>query len=91
VVFVRKRLPEIQHLHATISESQREDYGLLVQEAIRLIEAAQFPQHSGIRFPQNQCVSCPFFGLCLNNQELVEARLARRTGVDLGLLDQLIH
>jgi hypothetical protein len=51
VVFVRKRLPEIQYQKARISEEQRQEYGRLVGESVRQIEAAQFLQHSGIRFP----------------------------------------
>ena len=53
------------------------------------IEAAQFLPHSGIRFPQNGCVSCPYLGLCLGKQNLIDARLKRRPGADLGVFDQL--
>jgi len=53
------------------------------------IEAGQFLPHSGIRFPQNGCVSCPYLGLCLGSQQLVEAKLIRRPGAsDLDWLDQ---
>jgi len=89
VVFVRKKLPEIQYLTAKISPDRQQEFGSLVKETIQQIEGANFYPHSGIRFPQNQCVSCPFFGLCLDNHELVEAKLRRRTGVDLGWLDEL--
>ncbi len=59
-------------------------------DSIAQIEAGRFLPHSGIRFPQNGCVSCPHLGLCLNNQELVEAKLIRRPGAsDLDWLDQL--
>src|SRR6266849_3169593 len=61
VVFVRKRMPEIQYL-----------------------------PHSGIRFPQNGCVSCPYLGLCLGNQQLIDVKLIRKPGAsDLDWLDQL--
>ena len=54
-------------------------------------EAAEFPPHSGIRFPQNGCVSCPQLGLCLGNQQLVDSKLIRRRGAtDLDWLDQLV-
>src|SRR5207249_10100736 len=53
VVFVRKRLVEIQYLRTTISDEQRREFGQLVDETIRQIESAQFLPHSGIRFPQN--------------------------------------
>ena len=45
--------------------------------------------HSGIRFPQNPCTTCPFLGLCLDQPDLVEAALLRKPGVDLGLFDEL--
>jgi hypothetical protein len=51
VVFVRKRLPEIQYLRTTITEEQRVQFGQLVEDTIGRIEAAQFPARSGIRFP----------------------------------------
>src|SRR5438477_11615039 len=65
VVFVRKRLVEIQYLRTTINDEQRREFGELVESTIRQIESAQFLPHSGIRFPQNPCSSCPYIGLCL--------------------------
>ena len=59
VAFVRKRLPEIQYLRAVISEGQRREFGRLAEDSIARIEAGRFLPHSGIRFPQNGCVSCP--------------------------------
>jgi hypothetical protein len=90
VAFVRKRFSEIQYLKATITDKQRQEYGQLVEATIRQIEAGQFSPHSGIRFPQNGCISCPQLGLCLGNQQLVESKLIRRPGAsDLDWLDQL--
>ena len=89
VVFVRKRMPEIQYLKAVISEQQRQEYGRLVAESVRQIEAAQFLQHSGIRFPQNPCLSCAYQGLCLDRKEMTDLRLIRQQGVDLDWLDEL--
>jgi CRISPR/Cas system-associated exonuclease Cas4 (RecB family) len=90
VVFVRKRLPEIQYLRTTISDKQRQEFGQLVEDAVSQIEGSQFLPHSGIRFPQNSCPSCSYLGLCLNNPPLVEAKLLRQPpGGDLGWLDQL--
>ncbi len=91
VVFIRKRLPEIQYLRSTISEEQRRDFGQLVQDTIAQIEAAQFPPHSGIRFPQNGCTSCPYLGLCLQNQPLIDTKLQRRPGGDFAWLDELAY
>jgi hypothetical protein len=90
VVFVRKHSPEIQYLRASISEEQRRGFGQLVETTIGQIEAGQFVPHSGIRFPQNGCVSCPHLGLCLENQALIASKLIRRPGAsDLDWLDEL--
>jgi len=90
VVFVRKQAPEIQSLKATISEEQRREFGRLVESTIRQLESGHFSSHSGIRFPQNGCVSCSHLGLCLNNQQLIETNLIRRPGAsDLDWLDEL--
>src|SRR6266852_3893746 len=92
VVFVRKRLVEVQYLRTTITDEQRQEFGHLVEDTIARIESAQFLPHSGIRFPQNPCSSCPYVGLCLGRQELVEAALIRRPGAeDLGWLDELTY
>jgi hypothetical protein len=92
VVFVRKRLVEIQYLRTAISEAQRQEFGQLVEDTIRRIESAQFLPHSGIRFPQNPCSTCPYLGLCLGKQELVDAALVRRPGAEnLGWLDELTY
>jgi hypothetical protein len=91
VVFVRKHAPEIQYLKATISEEQRKEFGRLVESTINQLESGHFATHSGIRFPQNGCVSCPHLGLCLGNQQLIETNLIRRPGAsDLDWLDDLV-
>jgi len=92
IVFVRKRLVEVQYLRTTITDQQRQEFGQLVQDTIRRIESAQFLPHSGIRFPQNPCSSCPYVGFCLGRQDLAEAALVRRPGADhLGWLDELTY
>jgi hypothetical protein len=91
VVFVRKHAPEVQYLRATISEEQCQEFGRLVETTIGQIEAAQFVSHSGIRFPQNGCLTCPHLGLCLNNQPLIDTKLVRKAGAsDLDWLDELV-
>ena len=91
VIFVRKHQPEIQYLKTSISEEQRQEFGQVVGETVGQIEAAQFPSHSGIRFPQNGCVSCSHLGLCLHNQELIDSSLIRTPGAnDLAWLDELV-
>ena len=90
VVFLRKRMPEIQYLRTSISDEQRQEFGQLVEDTIKRIEAGRFLPHSGIRFPQNGCVSCPYLGLCLGNQQLVDSKLIRLPGAsDLDWLDLL--
>jgi len=90
VVFVRKRLVEIQYLRTTITDAQRREFGYLVESTIRRIESADFLPHSGIRFPQNPCNRCPYLGLCLGRPEIVEAGLIRRPGAeDFGWIDEL--
>ena len=92
VVFVRKRLVEVQYLRTTITDGQRAEFGHLVEDTIRRVESAQFLPHSGIRFPQNPCSACPYLGLCLGKQQLVDAALVRRPGAEnLGWLDELAY
>ena len=91
VVFVRKHAPEIQYLRTSISEEQRLEFGRLVATTIDQIERGHFNPHSGIRFPQNGCVSCSHLGLCLSNEPLVAANLIRNAGAsDLDWLDELV-
>jgi hypothetical protein len=91
VVFVRKRNPEVQYLQASISGTQRQMFESLVMETVNQIERAQFQQHSGIRFPQEQCLCCAFSGLCLQDSVLVASRLTRNEESDLGWLDELCY
>ena len=89
VVFVRKRTAEVQYLRATISDEQRREFETLVEDTVRGVESGLFLPHSGIRFPQNPCTTCPFVGLCLEQRDLVDAALVRKPGADLGLFDEL--
>jgi PD-(D/E)XK nuclease superfamily len=89
VVFVRKKLPEIQYLKAEITDRQRVDFERLLFSTVERIEAAHFPQHSGIRFPQNACVACPYLGLCLDLPHFTEQKLSRG-GADLAWIDELV-
>ena len=97
IVFVRKRLVEVQYLRATITEEQRQGIGLdLVEDTVRRIESAQFLPHSGIRFPQNPgcSYSAPTLGSVPDKPDLVEAALRFGVpGVDgvLVWLDELVY
>lgn len=91
VVFVRKQVPEIQYLKASISEEQRREYGGLVQQTVRQIESGHFAPHGGIRYPQNSCLSCAHLGLCLDDTKLIQTQLIRKAGAsDLDWLDELV-
>ena len=92
IVFVRKRLAEVQYLRTTITDERRQEFGQLVEDTIHRIESAQFLAHSGIRFPQNPCSSCPYVGFCLGRQDVAGAALVRRPGAEsLGWLDELAY
>jgi hypothetical protein len=91
VVFLRKRLVEVQYVRATITEEQRREFQTLLDDTIRGIESGLFLPHSGVRFPQNPCTTCPFLGLCLDQRDLVETALVRKPGVGLGVFDELIY
>src|SRR5215472_2092720 len=91
IAFVRKSLSEIQYLKTSISEEQRREYGRLVETTVGQIESGCFHSHSGIRFPQNGCLSCPYVGLCLDRPELVALKLERKPGASsLDWLDELV-
>ena len=91
IVFVRKRLVEIQYLRTTITDEQRTEFGQLAEDTISRIESAQFLPHSGVRFPQSPCTSCPYLGLCLGKPDLAETAIIRRSGDHLGWLDELAY
>jgi hypothetical protein len=90
IVFVRKRLVEIQYLRTTITDQQRQEFGQLVEDTVRRIESAEFLPRSGIRFPMNPCSTCPFVSLCLGRQDMADAALIRRPGAEhFDWLDEL--
>lgn len=91
VVFVRKQVPEVQYLKACITEKHRQEFGQLVEHTVAQITAGEFSPHSGIRFPQNGCVSCSNLGLCLDNQQLIDTKLIRISGAsNLEWLNELV-
>jgi hypothetical protein len=63
VVFVRKRMVEVQYFRTTITKEQQDEFGRLVEDTVARIESAQFLPHSGVRFPQNPCTSCSYIGM----------------------------
>jgi hypothetical protein len=102
IVFVRKNAPEIQYLKTSIDDQQRREFGQLVEATVNQIEAGQFLPHSGIRFPQNGCVSCAHLGICLGDQQLLDLRTSgpppmapklnqRRALFVLEKIDEILH
>ena len=92
VVFVRKRLVEAQYLRTTITDEQRREVGQLAEDTIGRIESAHFLPHSGVRFPQNPCSSCPYVGFCLGKDQIAQTHLVRCPGAEnLGWLDELAY
>jgi len=92
VVFVRKRLVEVQYLRTTIGEDQRQEFDALLEDTIHQIDSGRFLPHSGIRFPQSPCLSCAYVGLCLAKPALAESKLVRRPGGSfLGVFDELAY
>ena len=70
--FVRKRLVEIQYFRTVISDEQREEFGHLVQDSIRRIEAADFRTQWDPLSPE-PLQQLSYVGLCLGRQELTDA------------------
>jgi len=87
---VRKRVPEIQYLLASITDEQRREFGQLVDATVGQIENAQFLPRPGIRFPQTGVSPASTSAYALANQPLVETKLIRQPGAsDLDWLDCL--
>ena len=91
VVFVRKRMVEVQYLRTTITEEQRQEFGHLVDDTIRRIESAAVPAAQRHSFSAK-----PLQHLSVRGALSGEARiwssvaLVRRPGAEtLGWLDEL--
>ena len=78
--FVRKKEPQIQYLHARIRKRQWRTFAQTVDLLVSEMEAGHFYARSGIRYPNNQCLNCPYVGLCLRQKRLVEEKLIRIEG-----------
>jgi hypothetical protein len=46
VVFVRKRLVEVQYLRTTITEAQRQEFAALLEDTIQQIDSGRFLPHT---------------------------------------------
>jgi hypothetical protein len=77
VNFIRKKQPEIQYLHARIRKRQWKEFEKTLGTLICDMEARMFYPRSGIRYPNNQCLNCPYLGLCLHQKQLLREHLTR--------------
>ena len=59
VVFVRKRMVEIQYLQTTITDEQRQEFGRLIEDTIGRIESAQFLPHVASTSPRIPAAAVP--------------------------------
>jgi hypothetical protein len=57
VVFVRKRLVEVQYLGTVITDEQRVEFGQLVEDTIRRVEATSFCPTPASVFPRTPAVA----------------------------------
>jgi len=81
----------MQYLSAVISPEVATQTGKEVGQDVAQIKHAadtgNFPQRSGVRWPNNQCTWCPCRGICLGNERLTADLLIKPTGDDW--LDEL--
>jgi hypothetical protein len=68
VVFVRKRLVEVQYLQTTITEEQRQEFGQLVEDTIRWTESAQFPPTAASVPRRTPAAAAPTSGFVLDGR-----------------------
>ena len=63
----RTKFVEISEV--TVSEEQCNEFSHIVEATKSQVESGEFSFHSGIRFPQNRCVSCsiPAFASITSN------------------------
>ena len=92
VVFVRKRLVEVQYLRTTITDEQREEFGRLVEDTIRRIEVGRLPAAQWHPLSPESLQQLSVCGALPGKQEMAEAALVRRPGADsLDWLDELSY
>jgi hypothetical protein len=89
VVVVRKHLVEIQYLRTTIVNTQREEFGNLVKGTVRRNRISPVPSAQRSPVSQNHCTTCPYVGLCLGQQKLIDTPLVRRPETILIYLTNL--
>jgi hypothetical protein len=62
VVFVRKRLVEVQYLRATITDEQRQEFATLVEDTVRRIESGLFRRIAASAFHRIRVPRAPSSG-----------------------------
>ena len=70
---------ELQFLCTTISDVERWQTGEVVGREVQDIYESErtglYPQRPGIRFPANHCTFCPYLGLCIGDENMVNSKL----------------
>jgi hypothetical protein len=98
VLFAEWSASQSQDLHY----SNRDSWDRMFRQGIMLltrfcqdnrVQVPQPQQNLQIKFarpiPQNPCSTCPYVGLCLGKQEMIDAAVVRRPGADsLDWLDE---
>ena len=69
VVFIRKRLVEIQYLQTSIADEQRSEFGRLIEDTIRRIESADSYLTAVSVFPRTPAAVALTSGLCLDGEK----------------------
>lgn len=69
-----------------ISEESRQDIGRQIADSILRIQFSNennyWPLQSGVRFPNNKCVTCSMRGICTNNDKLRDELVTRGKTLD---------
>jgi hypothetical protein len=75
VVFVRKRLVEVQYLRTTITDEQRQEFGHLVEDTIRRIESADsFCRTAASAFRRIPAAAVPMWDFVLESRRWLTPR-----------------
>ena len=69
---MRKRLVEVQYLRTTISDEQRKNSAGWSKIPFAGSRRPSSSRTAAFAFPQNPCSSCPYLGLCLGKQQIVD-------------------
>jgi len=89
LVFVKSKKPKVQWLTGFITDELLRDIDLWLREQYHKWLNRRFHRSPGIRFPQEQCMACEFFPLCIGRPDLaggLRQKESKKTG-SLNVLD----